>query len=162
MRSIYDGEVGPVNQTSLGAEHEKAWRAHLRAHALLARQLDAELRAECGITLNVYDALVQLSEARGRQLRMKDLAEALVYSQSGLTRVVDTLERLSYARREVDPTDRRAFLVTLTGEGLQALRAAWKVHTRGVNEYWARHVTTAQARTIAEAFGAVRAHLEPS
>ncbi|MGI5518384.1 MarR family winged helix-turn-helix transcriptional regulator [Streptomyces sp. CA-106131] len=152
----------PSAPSPLGSDHEQAWRVYLRAHALLERQLDSELRAECGISLNVYDALVQLSEAPGRHLRMKDLAEALVYSQSGLTRVVDSLERLGFARRETDPSDRRALLVTLTPEGLKALLAAWKVHTRGVTNYWARHVTPAQARTIGKAFGAVRAQLEPS
>ena len=55
---------------------------YLRAHALLERQLDGDLRAECGINLRIHDALVQLSESAGGRLRMKELAEALVFSQA--------------------------------------------------------------------------------
>ena len=77
---------------ALSSGHENAWRSWLRAHALLVRTLDADLRAEHGMTLLTYDALVQLSEAPERQLHMKDLADALVYSPSGVTRIVDVLE----------------------------------------------------------------------
>ena len=144
----------------LSAEHERAWRTYLRAHALLERQLDAELRSECGLTLKVYDALVQLSELPERRARMKDLAAALVYSQSGLTRVVDGMERDGLVRREVDPADRRAMQVVLTRAGQRALERAWPVHLRGVNEYWAQHLTTAQAQAIAKGFGKVRDRLD--
>ena len=120
-------------EVALPADHEKAWRGWLRAHALLVRALDADLRAEHGMTLLTYDALVQLSEAPDRRLYMKDLAAALVYSASGLTRIVDGLERAGYARRVVDPKNRRATAVTLTSAGLAALQAAWPTHARGVN-----------------------------
>ncbi|MEV0670547.1 MarR family transcriptional regulator [Mycobacterium sp. NPDC050441] len=63
---------------------------------------------------------------------MKDLAAALVYSASGVTRVVDGLERAGYARRVVDPDNRRSIRVTLTDGGLAALQAAWPTHLRGV------------------------------
>lgn len=140
---------------ALGVMHERAWRSYLRAHSLLVRRLDQELRAECGLSLNAYDALVQLSEAPDRRLRMKALAEGLVYSRSGLTRVVDSLERAGLARRETDPRDRRAILVALSEDGLRALRDAWPVHVRGVEEYWARHLSEQQARLVARASSAV-------
>lgn len=140
---------------TLGREHEKAWRLYLRAHAVLVRRLDQELRVECGISLNAYDALVQLSEAPDRRLKMKDLADALVYSRSGLTRVVDSLEAAGLARRESDPADRRAILVVLSDDGLHALNGAWPVHVRGVEEYWARHMSDQQARVVAKVSSAV-------
>jgi DNA-binding MarR family transcriptional regulator len=114
----------------------------------LVRRLDKELRTECGISLNSYDALVQLSEAPEQRLKMKDLADALVYSRSGLTRVVDSLERMGLARRAADPTDRRAILVVLSQGGLRALEAAWPVHVRGVEQYWARYLSDQQARAL--------------
>lgn len=146
---------GSPEVQGLGLTHERAWRSYLRAHALLVRRLDQELRAECGLSLNAYDALVQLSEAPDRRLRMKDLAAALVYSRSGLTRVVDSMERAGLARREMDPADRRAILVTLSEDGLRSLNDAWPVHVRGVEEYWARHLNEQQAQAVASVSSAV-------
>ena len=134
--------------TPLTPEREAAWRSYLRAHALLVRQLDQDLREAHRMTLVTYDALVQLSEAPGQRLRMKDLAAALVYSASGLTRVVDCLERDGYARRETDPADRRANLIVLTPHGLAALRQAWPTHLHGVTRHFADHLTARQAGTI--------------
>ncbi|WP_436492514.1 MarR family winged helix-turn-helix transcriptional regulator [Actinokineospora sp. HUAS TT18] len=144
----------------LSAHHDAAWRRYLRSHALLVRALDAELRAEHGMTLLTYDALVQLSEAPGRRLRMKDLAAGLVYSASGLTRIVDGLERDGHARRKIDPADRRTTLVTLTPAGLAALEAAWPTHVRGVREHFAAHVDKAQATTLAKVFADIVAGLD--
>lgn len=140
---------------ALGREHERAWRLSLRAHAVLVRRLDQELRAECGLSLNAYDALVQLSEAPDRRLKMKDLADVLVYSRSGLTRVVDSLERAGLVRREVDTADRRAILAVLSDGGLRAIQGAWPVHVRGVERYWARHVSGRQARAVASVSSSV-------
>ncbi|MGK3208409.1 MarR family winged helix-turn-helix transcriptional regulator [Amycolatopsis sp. MEPSY49] len=145
---------------SLSPDHDAAWRAFLRSSALLLRVLDAELRAEHGMTHRTYDALVQLSEAPDRRLHMKELADALVHSTSGLTRVVDGLERAGYARREVDPANRRSTLVVLTDVGLAALEAAWPTHVRGVKRYFADQVSPEQARVLAEVFGAINADLE--
>jgi DNA-binding MarR family transcriptional regulator len=147
---------------ALGREHEHAWRLYLRAHAVLVRRLDQELRVECGLSLNAYDALVQLSEAPDRRLRMKDLADALVYSRSGLTRVVDSLERAGLARREADRADRRAILVVLSDDGLRALQGAWPVHVRGVERYWARHLSDQQARAVGKVSASVIEAVEPS
>ncbi len=144
----------------LPAEHERAWRNYLRVNALLVRALDADLREEHGMTLVTYDALVQLSEAPDQRLYMKDLADALVYSASGLTRLVDALERSGYVCRETDPNNRRATLVVLTAVGKSALKAAWPTHARGVADRFVAHVSQPQAQAMAEAFSAMRADLE--
>ena len=145
---------------SLSPEHDAAWRGFLRSSALLLRVLDADLRAAHGMSHRTYDALVQLSEAPGRRLHMKDLADALVHSASGLTRLVDGLERDGYARREVDPGNRRATLVVLTPEGLAALEEAWPTHVRGVKRHFAGHVSREQARVLAEVFRDINADLD--
>jgi DNA-binding MarR family transcriptional regulator len=145
---------------SLSLDHDAAWRGFLRSSALLLRVLDAELRAEHGMTHRTYDALVQLSEAPERRLHMKDLAGALVHSPSGLTRIVDGLESAGYARREPDPANRRATLVVLTDEGLAALEAAWPTHVRGVQRHFADRMTGEQARVLAEVFRGISADLE--
>ncbi|MQA06716.1 MAG: MarR family transcriptional regulator [Streptosporangiales bacterium] len=112
------------------------------------------------MTLAMYDALVQLSEAPGQQLYMKDLANRLLYSASGLTRLADALERAGYARRQTDPTNRRATLVTLTPEGMTALEAAWLTHARGVQDHFVSHIPSSQISGIASAFRAVTDGLE--
>ncbi|MEU7785813.1 MarR family transcriptional regulator [Amycolatopsis sp. NPDC049159] len=145
---------------SLSRDHDAAWRGFLRSSALLLRVLDAELRAEHGMSHRTYDALVQLSEAPDRRLRMKDLAGALVHSASGLTRIVDGLESSGYARREPDPANRRSTLVVLTPAGLAALEAAWPTHVRGVQRHFADHVDREQARVLAEVFRGITADLD--
>ncbi|UOX90136.1 MarR family transcriptional regulator [Amycolatopsis sp. FBCC-B4732] len=145
---------------SLSRDHDAAWRGFLRSSALLLRVLDAELRAEHGMSHRTYDALVQLSEAPDRRLRMKDLAGALVHSASGLTRIVDGLESSGYARREPDPANRRSTLVVLTPAGLAALEAAWPTHVRGVQRHFADHVDREQAHVLAEVFRGITADLD--
>ncbi|UOZ05908.1 MarR family winged helix-turn-helix transcriptional regulator [Amycolatopsis sp. WQ 127309] len=145
---------------SLSREHDAAWRGFLRSSALLLRALDADLRAAHGMSHRTYDALVQLSEAPEQRLHMKDLADALVHSASGLTRLVDGLERNGYARREVDAGNRRATLVILTPAGLAALEEAWPTHVRGVERHFAEHVSREQARVLADVFRAVNADLD--
>ncbi|MUL44346.1 MarR family transcriptional regulator [Mycobacterium sp. CBMA293] len=149
------------SRDELPAEYETAWRTWLRAHALLVRDLDAELRSTHGLTLLTYDALVQLSEAPGRRLRMKDLADALVYSTSGLTRIVDNLEREGYARRDTDPDNRRTIFVSLTDHGFRALTTAWPTHARGVSRHFVDHASATQARTMATVFQRIVADFEP-
>jgi DNA-binding MarR family transcriptional regulator len=146
----------------LGSEQEQAWELYVHSHALLQRALDAELRAEHGISLLTLDALVQLSRAPGRAMYMKDLAAALVYSASGITRIVDNLERSGHVTRNPDPTNRRATLVKLTPQGRRALESAWAPHVRGVQRWFAQHVDAAQAKVLVEVFGAVAQDLEPS
>jgi DNA-binding MarR family transcriptional regulator len=145
---------------SLSRDHDAAWRGFLRSSALLLRVLDTELRAEHGMSHRTYDALVQLSEAPGRRLHMKDLAAALVHSPSGLTRIVDGLETAGYARREPDPANRRSTLVVLTADGLAALEKAWPTHVRGVQRHFAAQVSPDQARVLAEVFGRITTDLD--
>lgn len=111
------------------------WRRFLRAHAVLLRRLEADLLAEHGLPLATYDVLVQLVEAPERRLRMTDLAERVLLSRSGLTRLVDRLEREGLVSREACPSDARGLFAVLTPTGLARLRAASPTHLRGVEEY---------------------------
>ncbi len=119
----------------LTSEELLAWRTFLRAHATVTRRLEAELVAGHDLALASYDVLVQLSEAPGRALRMTDLAERVLLSRSGLTRLVDRLERDGLVRREACPSDARGTLAVLTDAGLARLRDAWPTHLRGVAEH---------------------------
>jgi DNA-binding MarR family transcriptional regulator len=123
---------------SLSSAELAAWRTFLRAHATITRRLEAELVAEHELPLASYDVLVQLSESPLQALRMTELAERVLLSRSGLTRLVDRLERDGLVRRQACPDDARGTLAVLTPAGLERLRAAWPTHLRGVSE----HVTT--------------------
>lgn len=113
-----------------------AWRAFLVAHARLSRRLDEELRAEHGLTLPEYDALLQLAEAPDRKLRMSQLAEAVVLSRSGVTRLIDRLVADGFVERSHCLTDARGAEAVLTPAGLQRLRRAATTHLRGIEQYF--------------------------
>ncbi len=94
-----------------------AWRGFLRAHATVVRALEGDLQAEHDLPLASYDVLVQLSEAPDRRLRMTELADRVLLSRSGLTRLADRLEREGLLTREPCPSDARGTLAVLTEAG---------------------------------------------
>jgi DNA-binding MarR family transcriptional regulator len=111
-----------------------AWREFLHVHAVLTRELDEELRRSSGLPLSSYDVLVNLESAPDRQMRMSELADAVLLSRSGLTRLVERLEREGLLARADCPSDARGSLAVLTDEGMQRLAQARKTHLRGVRE----------------------------
>jgi DNA-binding MarR family transcriptional regulator len=113
-----------------------AWRAFLHAHARLLRRLDEELQAEHGLSLAEYDALLQLANAPGRRLRMSVLAERVLLSRSGITRLVDRLEASGMVGRTACVTDARGAEAELTPAGLDRLREASRTHLGGVERYF--------------------------
>lgn len=113
-----------------------AWRAFLRAHARVMRQLERDLESEQDLSLIDYDVLVQLSAAPDRRLRMSDLADALVLSRSGATRLVDRLVAEGLIERVTCETDRRGAWASLTDAGRNRLRRATPTHLRGVAEHF--------------------------
>src|SRR6266536_4710860 len=133
-------------------EQLEAWRAFLRAQAELIRTLDRELEAEQGLPITFFDVLVQLSQAGGR-LRMSELADAVLLSRSGVTRLVDRMVRAGLVRREACPTDRRSMYAALTTKGKRTLAKARPVHLRGVAEHFGRHLSDEEAKTLATALG---------
>ena len=114
-----------------------AWRAFLRAHATVTRALEAELVAEQRISLAAYDVLVQLAEAPGRKLRMTELADAVLLSRSGVTRLVDRLERSGLVSRCPVANDGRGVAAQITDAGFARLKAASRTHLTGVARHFA-------------------------
>lgn len=114
-----------------------AWRSFLRAHATITRALEAELVAEQQLSLAAYDVLVQLAEARDMRLRMTELAEAVLLSRSGVTRLVDRLERAGLVARSPVVNDGRGVAAELTDRGLARLRTASRTHLSGVVRHFA-------------------------
>jgi DNA-binding MarR family transcriptional regulator len=124
-----------VQSAQLTPEQLTAWRLFLRAHARILRRLEADLLREHHLPLASYDVLVQLVEAPERRLRMTELADRVLLSRSGLTRLVDRLEREGVVVREACAEDARGMFAVLTDAGYERLRAAAPTHLRGVQEY---------------------------
>jgi DNA-binding MarR family transcriptional regulator len=121
-----------------------AWRAFLGAHARVTRFLEAELEAEQQLSLAEYDVLVQLAEAPGQALRMAELADSVLLSRSGVTRLVDRLVRGGYVSREASAEDLRGRSAVLTVAGLERLRGAAPTHLRGVREHVTGRLSAAE------------------
>lgn len=112
------------------------WRAFLVAYMQVARRLDEELRSEHGLSLQEYGALVHLVEAPSRRLRMGRLAEVLLLSKSGVTRLVDRLVEDGLVARSSCSSDARGAEASLTEAGVDRLRRASPTHLRGISSYF--------------------------
>jgi len=130
-----------------------AWRGFLRAHATVVRALEADLQAEHELPLASYDVLVQLSESPDRRLRMTELADRVLLSRSGLTRLADRLEREGLLSRQPCPSDARGTLAVLTDAGLERLREAWPTHLRGVEQHVLRRLTPTEVEQLGVLMG---------
>jgi DNA-binding MarR family transcriptional regulator len=116
----------------LSEQERRAWGGFLRAHARLVHELDEELRTLHNMPLGTFDVLIQLSFADDDRLRMRDLADAVVLSRSGLTRHVDRLVRDGLVRREKCGEDARGSWAVLTPKGRKAIAEATPTHIDGV------------------------------
>ncbi len=137
--------------------HLSAWRAFITAHANLIERIDRALTAEQRLPLRWYDVLIELYEASGQGLRMHELADRVVLSRSGLTRLVDHLEAAGLLARRACETDRRGTYIAITDKGKWALKKAWPVYAKGIADHFARHLSEAEARTLADAMTRMRA-----
>jgi DNA-binding MarR family transcriptional regulator len=149
-----------------GASHDDAalgpWRSFLRAHARLTRRLDEELRAVHGLSLAEYDALLQLASAPRHRLRMSVLADRVLLSRSGITRLVDRLVADGMVERTACRTDARGAEAALTRAGLGRLRGASQTHLDGVQRYFLDAVEPDDRVVLERALGNVIAGLDNS
>jgi DNA-binding MarR family transcriptional regulator len=126
----------------------EAWIRFLRAHAALTRELSADLVAEHGLTLNDYEVLLHLARAPERQMRRVDLAESILLTASGITRLLEGLERAGFVERVLCDSDRRVAYAKLTGAGLEKLRQASRTHIAGIEELFVGRFTDEERATL--------------
>jgi len=138
-----------------------AWRGFIEAHAHVLGRLTRELQDEEELPLTWYDVLVQLSEAQDQRLRMQDLADRVLLSQSGLTRLVDRLQRAGLVERVRCAEDGRGMFAQLTPEGLATLRRTYPTHLRGVREWFADALSAEEAELLARTLGRIAADARP-
>jgi DNA-binding MarR family transcriptional regulator len=124
-------------------------------NVFLLRQLDEDLERRHDLPLTSYDALLHLAGAPRGRLRMTDLAKRVVISPSGLTRVIDRLEREGLVVRERSDTDGRGFEAVLTKAGRKRYREAHRGHIQGVRELFLDRLTDAQLKQLRDVWVAV-------
>jgi DNA-binding MarR family transcriptional regulator len=138
-----------VSRERVTPEQLEVWRSFLRAHASIVRRLDGDLQVRHGISLAWYDVLARLVEADGHRLRMSELADRVMLSPSGLTRLVGKMVDAGLVSREPSETDARGFYAVLTNQGFEQLRAATGTHFRGILDYVLSRYTDEELDEIA-------------
>ena len=146
--------------SSPSPERLRAWRLYFESALALNDVLDAELERDAGIPLRWYDALVQLEETPDG-LRMNELAERILYSKSGFTRVVDRMEAAGLLRRVVPENDRRSILVVLTDQGRSTLEQARSHHRHAIEQHFSRHLADTDVKALTRALEKVSTHARP-
>jgi DNA-binding MarR family transcriptional regulator len=129
-------------------EELAAWKGMLRAHASLVRTLDAELAREHDLPLSSYEVLLYLNDADGGRMRMSDLADSVLLSRSGLTRLVDRLERDGLLKRERCESDQRGLFAEITDDGRRAFAAARQTHLDGVRRLFLDRFTRDELKAL--------------
>ena len=144
-------EIKQLNDRELAA-----WRGFLRLHAALVRELDRELEEAHGLPLTHYEVLIHLYLAPDNRLRMSDLASSVLLSQSGVTRLVDRLERAGHVVRHQCADDRRVLYAQLTDRGMARLMEARPTHLAGVRARFLAHFDDAELDELAAAWERVQ------
>lgn len=134
----------------LDALQRRAWRAFLTRHARVARQLEADLVARHDLPLAEFDVLFQLATADGERLRMNELADRVLLSRAGITRLVDRLVADGLVGRAKCASDARGSFAVLTDNGRTRLREARPGHFAAVQRYFLRSFTPAELQQLAE------------
>jgi DNA-binding MarR family transcriptional regulator len=133
----------------LNREELGAWRGLLRVHAGMTKALDAQLVREHGLPLSSYEVLLFLADSPDGRLRMSELAEGVLLSRSGLTRLVDRMERDGLLRRERCEDDARGYHALITDKGRELFGRARRTHLDGVRERFLSHLSPDVLRALA-------------
>lgn len=147
-------------KTTLPEGHLHAWRKYYASFWRVFAAIEADLAAAGLPSLSWYDALYELYLAPGRHLRMNELARSALLSRSGLTRLVDKLEKEKLIERKSCPSDGRVQHAQLTDQGIEMLRKIWPVYRAGIAKYFAAHLSDSEAAQVEKALAKVATALE--
>jgi DNA-binding MarR family transcriptional regulator len=150
MSTVTAVKIATSEQDGLTLGELRAWRGLLRAHACLAKRLDAELEQAHGLPMTSYEVLYHLEEATGGRMRMCDLAQQAQLSRSGLTRLVDRLERDGLLERCSCDHDARGSYACLTRAGRDRLEAARGTHRAVVREHFFSRFSESELSLLAD------------
>jgi len=151
------------SKTRMGVDTPQmaAFRDLMRVKHELGRLLDHDLQQEVGLSMTEYWVLLTLRYAPDGTLPIGDLSCEAHLTKSGVTRLVDRMERAGTVERVADEADRRSVRAMITDKGRAELRRAWPVHRRGINEYFGARMSDAEAETLSELLRRVAPDLEP-
>src|SRR3954462_13033378 len=135
--------------SKLSALELGAWRGLLRVHTALVKALDAELSEAHDLPLSSYEVLITLESAPNHKRRMAELADSVLLSRSGMTRLVDRLEREGLLVRDTCSDDGRGGFAGLTEKGAELLASARPTHLSGVRERFLVHFSEDELRQLA-------------
>jgi DNA-binding MarR family transcriptional regulator len=133
----------------------------MRGHAAVTRELNAQLVADHGLTLNDYEALLHLARADERRMRRVDLAQRLLLTASGVTRLLDGLEQAGYVDRDSCASDRRVTYAVLTDAGLAKLREASKSHVADIRAFFETRFSEEELDQLVELLDRLPLEAEP-
>ena len=133
------------------------WVRFLHAHAAIVGELSSELVAEHGLTINDYEVLLRLSRAEDRRMRRVDIAQEVLLSPSGITRLLEGLEKAGYVERQTCASDLRVVYACLTDEGMRKLRQAGKTHRAGISRVFLDRFDEDERAVLAELLGRLSA-----
>lgn len=151
---VLSSEICPV-KPELSEARLDAWRKYYPSFWRIFAAIESDLAAAGLPSLSWYDALYELYLAPDRHLRMSELARSALLSRSGLTRLVDKLEKEGLIRRKSCPSDGRVQHAELTDKGVEVLRKIWPVYRAGIARYFAAEITDAEARQLAAIFSRI-------
>jgi DNA-binding MarR family transcriptional regulator len=151
-----------MKQPNLPPHHLEAWRRYYVSFWRIFAAIEADLQAARLPSLSWYDALYELYLAPDRHLRMSELARSALLSRSGLTRLVDKLEKEKLLERKSCPKDGRVQHAVLTDKGVELLRQMWPVYRAGIARHFAAHLSEAEAKAFAHHLAKVVAATEPA
>jgi DNA-binding MarR family transcriptional regulator len=149
-----------LSLSSPAPERLRSWRLFFESAMAVIDVLDEELQREAGISTRWYDVLVHLEESP-KGIPMNELAERILYSKSGFTRVVDRMEEAGLTRRERPKNDRRTILVVLTKAGAETMEHARRYHRDGIERHFSQHLTDNEIKVLTRALEKVSAHARP-
>lgn len=127
-------------------------------NARLTKDLNDELEKECELPLAWFDALLHLRKVDGGRLKMNEMADAIVHSTGGTTRLIDRLEEAGFVARELCPTDRRAIYVAITDAGNKKLDEALATHLHFLDDKLAERLNERERESLAALLGKLNAH----
>ncbi|MEU3186308.1 MarR family transcriptional regulator [Streptomyces sp. NPDC006923] len=127
-----------------------AWRDFILAYHHITRAMEREMSERAGLTLSQYDVLLRLSESREGRMRMSDLADAIVYSTGGLTRLLERMDKAGLVERLHSAEDRRVVHAVLTDDGRRRLAEASRIHLEGIRHHFTRYLRPEEALPVSE------------
>jgi len=146
--------------SSPSPERLRSWRLFFESALALLDVLDTELEQAVGIPMRWYDVLVHLEETP-EGIRMNELAERILYSKSGFTRVIDRMEEAELVQRVRPEHDRRSILILLTDKGTETMEHARRHHRHGIEQHFSQHLTDADIKNLTRALEKISTHTRP-